>query len=531
MTVSICVQPVIGSQLKSWLCTEEFRVLILDCRSFLCYNSRHIVNACNVHCPLLLKRRSNGPLPLDHLVPCGEARNRLLAGFYEAVVVYDDDSTVVSKTENQANISWVLETLFQGPFLQLSTKTYFLVGGFNQFSLDCPTLCVTPPNPSSSAMQSPPAAPVKRSPPPVLKLTESRNCKTPSATTSPRSPRPPLLRRGPALSLPNLKCINVNQDFDYKASLTPSPHTPALPVPSGCQTVPAGPAYECNGLVPLLPHLYLGSNFHASRLSVLEEHGITAVLNVSRLPNYFPTCFRYMQIPVDDSTDADLLPWFEEATNFIESVQRNNGRVLVHCHAGISRSATICLAYLMKVRQIRLEEAFEFVSSVRTVISPNLAFMLQLLRYENELISSRKQGTNDNSSSCSLAGNGGHANNTFPTNSNSNANSNVNSNVNCDLNSTSSPLSSPSPCTSVEKVGATRQLSLGSSPLLVKRMARSVSLPCTRSQTTSPTGTPSRKQTLAFNFNLPVLPKSGVHSCALECSDLSPCPSPIFSPM
>lgn len=60
--------------------------------------------------------------------------------------------------------------------------------------------------------------------------------------------------------------------------------------------------------------------------------------------------------------------------------------MLVHCQAGISRSATICLAYLMKRKRVRLDEAFEFVRRRRSIISPNFSFMGQLLQFESQLL-------------------------------------------------------------------------------------------------------------------------------------------------
>lgn len=60
--------------------------------------------------------------------------------------------------------------------------------------------------------------------------------------------------------------------------------------------------------------------------------------------------------------------------------------MLVHCQAGISRSATICLAYLMMKKRVRLEEAFEFVKQRRSVISPNFSFMGQLLQFESQVL-------------------------------------------------------------------------------------------------------------------------------------------------
>ena len=68
--------------------------------------------------------------------------------------------------------------------------------------------------------------------------------------------------------------------------------------------------------------------------------------------------------------------------------------MLVHCQAGISRSATICVAYLISRHRLRLDEAYEFVKTRRAVISPNFNFMGQLLNWETQIHSSvRKMGT------------------------------------------------------------------------------------------------------------------------------------------
>ena len=67
-----------------------------------------------------------------------------------------------------------------------------------------------------------------------------------------------------------------------------------------------------------------------------------------------------------------------------DSVKNSKGRVLVHCQAGISRSATICLAYLISRYRLRLDEAYEYVKKRRSVISPNFNFMGQLLNWESE---------------------------------------------------------------------------------------------------------------------------------------------------
>ena len=56
--------------------------------------------------------------------------------------------------------------------------------------------------------------------------------------------------------------------------------------------------------------------------------------------------------------------------------------MLVHCHAGVSRSATVCMAYVMKSLNLDLRSAYDFVKTRRSCVSPNLHFMGQLLEFE-----------------------------------------------------------------------------------------------------------------------------------------------------
>ena len=69
-----------------------------------------------------------------------------------------------------------------------------------------------------------------------------------------------------------------------------------------------------------------------------------------------------------------------------DSVRRRRGRVLVHCLAGISRSATICIAYLMYHKRLPLEAAYDFVKCRRQLIAPNLNFMRQLVEFEQHVL-------------------------------------------------------------------------------------------------------------------------------------------------
>lgn len=70
-------------------------------------------------------------------------------------------------------------------------------------------------------------------------------------------------------------------------------------------------------------------------------------------------------------------------------MRREHGRVLIHCQAGVSRSATITVAYLMMHTQLSMNDAFRYVKARRLIVSPNFNFMGQLYALEQNL----KDGT------------------------------------------------------------------------------------------------------------------------------------------
>lgn len=138
----------------------------------------------------------------------------------------------------------------------------------------------------------------------------------------------------------------------------------------------------------ILDFLFLGSQENALSQHSLHQLGITCVLNVSiTCPKAdFVLDANFLRVPINDGHSAKIISYFEVAFKFVEKCRKANKRVLIHCLAGISRSPTLAIAYLMKHMHMRSDEAFKFVKDKRATISPNFNFLGQLYDYEKQLI-------------------------------------------------------------------------------------------------------------------------------------------------
>lgn len=87
--------------------------LVLDCRPFIAFNDSHIINALNVYCPPILKRRSNGFVSLENIVTCERRRRQLQDGHYLRVLCYDTDTEDLTQSGKDSNLYAVLKSLRQ----------------------------------------------------------------------------------------------------------------------------------------------------------------------------------------------------------------------------------------------------------------------------------------------------------------------------------------------------------------------------------------------------------------------------------
>lgn len=136
----------------------------------------------------------------------------------------------------------------------------------------------------------------------------------------------------------------------------------------------------------ILTGVLLGSQDVAHDLEILASNKITHILNVSTgVPNLFEGWFVYLHKDALDTPAFPLIKIFDECCHFIHSALTSGGTVLVHCNAGVSRSASVVIAYLMRHHCMTFDEAFRVVKEKRSFIRPNEGFIKQLKIYEESL--------------------------------------------------------------------------------------------------------------------------------------------------
>ena len=131
--------------------------------------------------------------------------------------------------------------------------------------------------------------------------------------------------------------------------------------------------------------LYIGDWNSADDVQTLVQKKINYVLSalpesIARKPEYPKHGITQMVVSAEDMASFDMRPHFDGAYTFIEQGLKN-GNVLVHCAAGISRSSTLTLVYLMRARNEGFKKSLAFLRTKRPICTPNHGFQTQLVEY------------------------------------------------------------------------------------------------------------------------------------------------------
>ncbi|CAL8250760.1 unnamed protein product [Boreogadus saida] len=332
-----------SSKTVEWLRAElesgGSSLLLLDCRAHELYESSHIESAINLAVPgLMLRRFKKGNIPVRTIISNPEDKDKFVRRCKtDTVILYDESTREWREEENGTSPGSVLGLLLQ-KLWEDGCQAYYLHGGFVRFQTEYPEHCET--------------------------LLDS-SC--PSSS-------PPLS----VLGFGNLRISSDCSDGESDREPSSATESEESPIPGNQPAFP----------VQILPYLYLGCAKDSTNLDVLGQHNIKYILNVTpNLPNMFEHegHFRYKQIPISDHWSQNLAQFFPEAISFIDEARSKQCGILVHCLAGISRSVTVTVAYLMQRLNLSLNDAYDFVKRKKSNISPNFNFMGQLLDFERTL--------------------------------------------------------------------------------------------------------------------------------------------------
>jgi len=121
----------------------------------------------------------------------------------------------------------------------------------------------------------------------------------------------------------------------------------------------------------------------------LAKNNITHILTIHEDPREGGVDgIKYLLFTASDNSAQEIKKFFAESIDFIHDARLNNGNVLVHCLAGISRSTTLVIAYIMTVIEMPWYEALNAVRGARRGCNPNFGFQRQLQAYEFTTIKS-----------------------------------------------------------------------------------------------------------------------------------------------
>ncbi|EAA00236.5 AGAP012237-PA [Anopheles gambiae str. PEST] len=343
------IEMITSEQLHAALRKSQKHFIILDCRSSHEYTESHIRTAVNFSIPsIMLRRFAAGKIDITSTIKCRDLKERILSCYKEStflvMMATGCGAGLVPASGTAAAGNDTTINVLHRKLKQDGCRVVCLEGGYANFRQSFPEWCEDE----------------------VINANLQTGCAATEQLMGLRSLR---------ISIPfsDSACSSSTESSDCESSTNYLSEAAVSVEP-----------------VEILPGLFLGNASHSEDLKSLKKYNIKYILNVTPdLPNVFERDgqIRYLQIPITDhwSQAGDLANHFPDAIKFIDEARSNGCGVLVHCLAGVSRSVTVTLAYLMFARTLSLNDAFLLVRSRKPDVSPNFHFMQQLHSFEQQL--------------------------------------------------------------------------------------------------------------------------------------------------
>jgi protein tyrosine/serine phosphatase len=146
----------------------------------------------------------------------------------------------------------------------------------------------------------------------------------------------------------------------------------------------------------IVPRLWLGNKFAAADEDWLKEHNVTVVFNCTKTLPFAESIHRMFRVPVDDNLEAEeitnLAKWAAETQVKLVREYKAGRTILVHCHAGMQRSAAVVAMFLIAIYGMTADQAMAYIKSKRSVAFFPAANFERAIRYwDGEMIKHRSQ--------------------------------------------------------------------------------------------------------------------------------------------
>ncbi|XP_076668314.1 uncharacterized protein LOC143368946 isoform X1 [Andrena cerasifolii] len=158
-----------------------------------------------------------------------------------------------------------------------------------------------------------------------------------------------------------------------------------------------------NGMNKVLPGLYIGNYRDSKDANQLQQFEITHILAIHDTARQLHSDKHYLCILASDSPDQNLSQYFSLCNDFIHAARLRGGNVLIHCLAGMSRSVTVAVAYIMSTTNLSWKEALKVVRVGRSIANPNVGFQQQLKDFESSRLHEERRRLKERFPSLALA--------------------------------------------------------------------------------------------------------------------------------
>lgn len=128
--------------------------------------------------------------------------------------------------------------------------------------------------------------------------------------------------------------------------------------------------------------VWLGSMVDANDLDFLQRNNIKVVINAAtdREKTMHPVHV-YRQLDAQDALGYPLLERHaDDATKLLSVAVARGDPVLIHCAAGINRSAALLVDFLVKLTGIQVQKVIMWLRSLRPIVLSNESFVHQLIQ-------------------------------------------------------------------------------------------------------------------------------------------------------